>query len=98
VIQAAAETLAVKAVIALASQSCGTGAVAELATRCALLLLHGEADPVLPPACSEQIYERALEPKRLILYPEAGHNLDEVADEIEEAVQNWIIQQLDREI
>lgn len=98
VIQAAAETLAVKTVVALASQTYGTDSVVELATRCSLLLLHGAADPVLSPACSEQIYARALEPKQLIVYPDAGHNLDEVADEVEDAVLNWLTEQLDLEI
>lgn len=98
VIQAAAATLAVKTVIALAPQSYGTEAVPELASRCSLLLLHGTADPVLSPACSKQIYQHALEPKQLILYPDAGHGLDEVADEVESAVQHWLIEQLNQNI
>lgn len=98
VIQAAAETLAVKTVVAIASQTYGTDVVPELATRCSLLLLHGVDDLVLAPACSEHIYARALEPKQLVLYPEAGHNLDEVADEVETTVQDWLIQQLNRDI
>ncbi|WP_088894688.1 alpha/beta hydrolase family protein [Leptolyngbya ohadii] len=97
VIQVAAETLAVRTVVALASQSYGTDSVPELATRCSLLLLHGTEDRVLPFACSEQIYARALEPKQLILYPDAGHNLDEAADEIESTVQKWLVEQLNRE-
>lgn len=98
VIQAAAETLAVKTVVALAPQSYGTEMVDELATRCSLLLMHGTADPVLSPACSEQIYEHALDPKQLIFYPDAGHSLDEVADEVETVLQQWMIEQLSQDI
>lgn len=94
VIQAAAQADAVRTVVALATQAHGADPVPQLATRCSLLLLHGIADPVLTPLCSRHVYEIALEPKRLILYPEASHNLDEVADEVYATVRAWIIEQL----
>lgn len=94
VIQAAIQSPDVKTVVTLATQSYGTDAVSELATRCSLLLLHGTADQVLPPYCSQSVYQLALQPKRLILYPDADHGLDEVANEVTQVVRDWIVDQL----
>lgn len=94
VIQAAAQAEDVRTVVTLASQAYGASPVAELATRCSILLLHGTADSVLTPLSSQHIYKLALEPKHLILYPDAGHGLDEVADEVHKVVRDWIIKQL----
>lgn len=94
VIQAAALSPIVQTVITLASQGYGTAPAAQLAPRCSLLLLHGTADPVLSPRCSQHIYAIAQEPKRLILCPEAKHGLDEVADRVSQVVHDWLIDQL----
>lgn len=96
VIQAAAQSPDVRTVVTLATQSYGADPVTELATRCSLLLLHGTNDSVLSPHCSHNVYQLALEPKRLIIYPNAGHNLDEVADEVYLVIRYWIVQQLNR--
>jgi alpha-beta hydrolase superfamily lysophospholipase len=89
VIQAAAAAGAVRAVVALATQSHGTEPAARLGPRCALLLVHGTADRVLPPSCSESVYRRAKEPKRLVLPEGAGHKLDEAADAVAGEVLGW---------
>ncbi len=96
VIQAAAQSPHVYTVVALATQTNGINAAPELATRCSLLLLHGIVDQVLPPSCSQQVYQAALQPKHIILYPDANHGLDEVADEVYHVVRDWIIQKLNR--
>jgi pimeloyl-ACP methyl ester carboxylesterase len=94
VIQTAVQSEAVCAVVTLATQSYGTSAVPELASRCSLLLLHGVADPILSPLCSRYVYNLALEPKRLVFYPDATHGLDEVADEVHQMMRVWIVEQL----
>ncbi|MUG94319.1 alpha/beta fold hydrolase [Scytonema sp. UIC 10036] len=96
VIQAAAQSPDVRTVVTIATQSYGTDPASTLATRCSLLLLHGISDPVLPVSCSQYVYQLASEPKRLIVYPDAGHDLNEVADEVYLVVRNWIVQQLNR--
>lgn len=96
VIQAAAQAENVTTVVTLATQGYGTDPAPELATRCSLLLLHGTNDPILTPICSQHVYEIALEPKRLILYPGATHGLDEVAAEVHQVVRDWVIEQLKR--
>jgi len=96
VIQAGVQSPAVRTVVTLATQTYGTDPAAELATRCSLLLLHGMADRVLSPYCSQRVYQLALEPKQLILYPNARHGLDEAADEVYQVVRDWILQQLSR--
>ncbi|OUL37351.1 dienelactone hydrolase [Nostoc sp. T09] len=94
VIQAAAQSPNVCTIVTLATQAYGTDSAPELATRCSLLLLHGTNDEVLSPDCSQNVYQRALQPKQIIFYPNASHGLDEVADEVYQVVQDWIVKQL----
>jgi len=67
-------------VVAMSSQRFGTQDVERLHKP--LLLVHGEADDVLLPQASEDIFGRAQEPKRLILLPGTGHALRESADDV----------------
>ena len=96
VIQAGTQAEDVCTVVTLATQSYGTDVVPELATRCSLLLLHGTDDPILTPLCSQHVYQLALEPKRLILYPNASHGLNEVAQEVHQVVRDWVVEELNR--
>jgi dienelactone hydrolase len=89
VITAGAASEQVIAVAALSSQSAGTAAVATLSPR-PLLLAHGEADEVLAPACSRDIYSRARDPRRLILYPGCRHGLDQCEAELDRDLESWI--------
>jgi len=89
VITAAGASDAVIAVAALSSQAAGTGAVARIAPR-PLLLAHGTADEVLPDQCSRDIYARAAEPKRLILYPGCRHGLDSCRDALDADLTAWL--------
>jgi alpha-beta hydrolase superfamily lysophospholipase len=89
VISAAAAAPQVIAVAALSSQTAGTGMVPELAGR-PLLLVHGEADEILPSRCSRDIFQRAGEPKRLILYPGCRHGLDQCRDELDRDLLAWL--------
>jgi alpha-beta hydrolase superfamily lysophospholipase len=89
VINTGAASERVIAVAALSSQSAGTGPVAELAPR-PLLLAHGTADEILPDRCSRDIYHRAREPRRLVLYPECRHGLDQCRDALDRDLTAWI--------
>lgn len=89
-IQAAALFEAVCTVVALATQSDGTDLVHRLAPRCSLLLVHGSADRVLPPSCSEQVYASAGGTKRLQFMEGAGHELDEAAEAVHGLVGDWL--------
>lgn len=94
VLNAAIATPAARAVVTLATQSYGVGDVASLAPRCALLVVHGTADEILPAPCSRTVFDAAREPKWLALYPGAGHVLDEAADELRVLVRGWIVDRL----
>ena len=61
---------------------------------CAVLLLHGKADAVLPPQSSEFVFQMAHEPRRLVLYDGAGHGLDEAAGEVEAVLRAWLRERL----
>lgn len=90
VIRAATLTPHVTAVVALASQLYGTQQAALLAPR-PLLLVHGTEDTVLDYASSQIIYDRAGEPKELILIEGAGHSFREQQDELRSILQGWLI-------
>ncbi len=89
VISAGAASPTVIAVAALSTQTAGTEDVRELSPR-PLLLAHGEDDEVLPPVCSRQVYRRAKEPKRLILYPGCRHGLDSCREQLDHDLMEWI--------
>ncbi len=89
VITVGAASDAVIGVAALSSQTAGTGAAAAIAPR-PLFLGHGSADEVLPDRCSRDIYSRAREPKRLVLYPGCGHGLDACRETLDADLTAWL--------
>ena len=78
----------VRGVVSMSPQLYGTREVETL--RKPLLLVHGMADNVLSHEASEDIYRRALEPKRIVLYADAGHSLIQAKDEIAALLTEWI--------
>ena len=88
VIKAGEIGAAVVAVASLAPQLFGTREVNQLDKP--LLLIHGMADSVLSHEASEDIYRRAAEPKRIVLYGQAGHSLIQAKDEVLELLRGWI--------
>ncbi len=89
VITAGAASEAVIAVAALSSQARGTEAAAALSPR-PLMVMHGTDDEILPDACSRDIYERARQPKELILYPGCRHGLDQCREELDRDLAGWL--------
>jgi alpha/beta superfamily hydrolase len=80
----------VTGVAALSPQLYGTRTVERLSPK-ALLLVHGTADRILDCAASKDIHERALEPKRLVLYEGADHGLASHAEELFDLLQSWLL-------
>lgn len=78
----------VRAVASLSPQLFGTREVENLGKP--LLLVHGMSDTVLNHEASEDIYRRALEPKRIVLYGEAGHSLIQAKAELWDLLSEWI--------
>nr|WP_246512804.1 dienelactone hydrolase family protein [Azospirillum picis] len=96
VIQAAASNRgAVCTVVALATQGYGTDPVWDLS--CPILLIHGEADEILPPSCSIHVHRKAREPKKLVLVPGTGHALEEASEAVCREVRDWLKATLMRE-
>lgn len=91
VIRAALRDPAVTLVVTLATQSYGAGQVGRLGDRCALLLLHGENDEILPSGSSLYVYRLANEPKKLVVLPHTGHTMDESAEQVHALVLEWIL-------
>lgn len=88
VIKAGELSAEVTGVAALSPQLYGTRTVERLGKP--LLLVHGKRDGILDHAASEDIHARAIEPKRLVLYPEGGHMLAQCAGEVEELLAAWL--------
>lgn len=78
----------VRGVASLSPQLYGTRQVENLNKP--LLLVHGMADTILGHEASEDIYRRALEPKRIVLYAEAGHSLIQAKQQIDDLLSDWI--------
>jgi pimeloyl-ACP methyl ester carboxylesterase len=76
-------------VAALSTQVPGTENVDQLAGR-PLLLVHGEVDRILASLCSEHVYERAGEPKELVILPGEGHLLEGVADALADRLEAFL--------
>lgn len=82
----------VRGVASLSPQLYGTRQVENL--NVPLLLVHGMADTILSHEASEDIYRRANEPKRIVLYAEAGHSLIQAKDQIDELLSDWLAARL----
>ncbi|MBE0609987.1 MAG: dienelactone hydrolase family protein [Dehalococcoidia bacterium] len=78
----------VTGVVSMSPQLHGTREVENLGKP--LLLVHGMADTILDHEASEDIYRRALEPKRIVLFAEAGHSLIQAKDAIDALLSDWI--------
>jgi hypothetical protein len=89
VINAAALSRDVDAVVTLSTQTAGTVLTPRVAPR-PLLLVHGELDRRLPPACSQYVYERAGEPKEIVILSGAKHSLRQRREELRRLLLEWL--------
>ncbi len=89
VVEAAARASSVVGVAALSSVDVGEGVVERLAPR-HLLLIHGEADEVVPASVSIGLFTRAGQPKSLLLYPDCLHGLDLCGQAIDRDIVSWL--------
>ena len=55
-----------------------------------LLLIHGDKDDLVPVEHAHQLYERAREPKELLIIPDAGHKL-RLEEKAIIATMDWLI-------
>ena len=78
----------IRGVVSMSPQLYGTREVENLGKP--LLLIHGMSDSVLNHEASEDIYRRALEPKRIALFAEAGHSLIQAKDQIDQLLTEWL--------
>jgi alpha/beta superfamily hydrolase len=93
VISVAAADPRVKTVVTVASQSYGTRGVIRIAPR-PVLLIHGTDDRTLSCECSVDIADRAGEPKKLVLFPDADHGISQNKHEMYELVRDWFLKYL----
>ena len=88
---------AVIAVAALSSQTSGAENASLLSPK-PLLLIHGTDDEILPSSCSLYIYQKAQEPKEIILYKGCLHGLDQCREEVDRDLTRWLKEVFEIEI
>lgn len=54
------------------------------------LFIHGEWDHLISPDASRRLYERAPDPKRLVIVPRKGHDLPLLSSDTADMVAGWI--------
>ncbi len=59
-----------------------------------LLILHGTGDRVAPTQASRDLIAKAAEPKRIVYFPDADHDLATCAAEVEAELTTWLDRQL----
>ena len=74
-------------VVTLATQSAGCEE-AERLGETPVILFHGSRDELLPPQASELV--QMLTGGELVVFPDTGHLLSEVADDLRERLGHWI--------
>jgi alpha-beta hydrolase superfamily lysophospholipase len=89
VITAGTQAPNIAGVAALSTQAAGAEAVGHLKGK-PILFMHGEADEVLSDSCSRDLYARAAEPKKILLYPGCRHGLDDCREEIDRDLLAWL--------
>ncbi len=95
VVQAAFNNNDVKTIVMIATQGFGVDPISFLPEKTSVFLIHGEEDEVISPDISVRAYDLAHEPKRIEIYDaKAGHELDNVADEVYVEIKDWIIKYL----
>lgn len=98
VVQAAYNNKNVKTIVMLATQGYGVDPISFLPKDTSVFLLHGEEDETISPDVSVFAYNLAHEPKRIEVYDaNAGHELDEVSDEVYVEVKDWILKYMGNE-
>ena len=80
------------AVAALAPQRYGTQGVEEMHKP--LLLIHGADDDVLPPLASEDVFQRAQEPKQMVIIDDTGHSFAGKGERLYELLSRFITEQV----
>jgi len=76
-------------VAAVSTQTFGSEAAPQLAPR-PLLLIHGLEDDQFSPVVAQQIYDRAGEPKRLVLLGGVDHFWREGREELFDLLRGWL--------
>lgn len=56
------------------------------------LFIHGEWDHLIHPEASRRLYERATEPKTLVVVPRKGHDMPHLSADTVELLADWITQ------
>jgi len=79
----------VKGVAVIASQSYGTTAASRLSPR-PLAVIQGDRDVIATVESATYIYQRAREPKELVVIPGADHSFDQHPGELQRALEEFI--------
>jgi len=82
----------IRAVVAIAPQRYGTQGVEEMHKP--LLLIHGSEDEVLPPLASDDVFQRANEPKEMVIVEGTGHSFRDQGPRLYQLIDDFVRKQL----
>ena len=68
--------------------------VSKLKQGTSALIIYGTNDKVLPARCTDQVHQKAHNPKQIVLCERASHGLDEVSEEVYELVYSRLVNNL----
>jgi hypothetical protein len=91
---ATAATGSAHAVVTLATGIESTGTVEHMPLDCPILAIHGAMDTRAAPAFPWDLQGVASDSRRIVVYLQAGHRLDEAADQVHDLVLAWILRHL----
>ncbi len=95
VLQATLSSAHVTGVASIATQNADVAEyVSMMEGDCALYLVHGKKDMLSPPTVAEYVYSHAHDPKQMVLFDNAGHELDEVSDSLTGMLMHWCLLRL----
>lgn len=84
----------VRAVAAISSREATDTCLRRLTSK-PFLLLHGKSDKISPVEYVTRMCSRLSNSSRLIVYPDAGHDLKEVRQKVNDDLLDWIVVTLD---
>jgi len=80
----------VGAIAAMGTQAISNGCIRRLRSK-SVLLLHGGSDTVCPVRIARAIHDGLLGPRRMIVYADAGHFLEEVRPRLLDDLRDWLM-------
>jgi pimeloyl-ACP methyl ester carboxylesterase len=82
----------VKGIITLSTQKAGAQDISMLPKEIKILMIHGLNDEKISPKATLDTYQKAKNPKQILLYEGADHNLVAAKNDLKQQLLEWLLQ------